>query len=80
MAEVCGEQNLKVIVVKNGRTDRCEDDSSHQDWRYSELKEYVILAGKSGIKGLNVERMPKERWDNEYRIVWEVLTEKNFLN
>ncbi len=69
MAEVCGEQNLKVIVVKMAEPTGVKMTQVIKTGGIPKLKEYVILAGKSGIKGLNVERMPKERWDNEYRIV-----------
>jgi len=33
------------------------------------IKEYIILAGKSGIRGLHVERVPKEAWDGEYKTI-----------
>ena len=31
------------------------------------LKEYIIVAGKSGIKGLDVEYVVKGKWDSEYK-------------
>jgi adenine-specific DNA-methyltransferase len=33
------------------------------------LKEFIILAKKDGIKNLNMEYIPKEKWDNEYKIL-----------
>ncbi len=69
MAEVCGERNLKVIVVKMAEPTGVKMAQVIKTGSIPKLKEYVILAGKSGIRGLNVERIPKESWDNEYRIV-----------
>ena len=69
MAEVCGEPNLKVIVVKMAEPTGVKMSQVIKTGGIPKLKEYVILAGKSGIRGLNVERVPKENWDDEYRIV-----------
>jgi adenine-specific DNA-methyltransferase len=69
MAEVCGEPNLKVIVVKMAEPTGVKMAQVIKTGGIPKLKEYVILAGKSGIRGLNVERVPKENWDDEYRIV-----------
>ncbi len=69
MAEICGEPNLKVIVVKMAEPTGVKMAQALKTGGIPKLKEYVILAGKSGIRGLNVERTPKDGWDNEYRIV-----------
>ncbi len=69
MAEVCGEPNLKVIVVKMAEPIGVKMAQVIKTGGIPKLKEYVILAGESGIRGLNVERVPKENWDDEYRIV-----------
>lgn len=69
MAEMCGEQNLKVIAVKMAEPTGVKMAQVIKTGGIPKLKEYIILAGKSGIRGLNVERLPKETWDDEYRIV-----------
>ncbi len=69
VAEVCGERNLKVIVVKMAEPTGVKMAQVIKTGGIPKLKEYVVLAGKSGIRGLNVERVPKESWDDEYRIV-----------
>lgn len=69
MAEVCGERNLKVIVVKMAEPTGVKMAQVIKTGGIPKLKEYVILAGRSGIRSLNVERISKESWDNEYRIV-----------
>ena len=68
MAEVCGERNLKVIIVKMAEPTGVKMAQVIKTGSIPKLKEYIILAGKSGVRGLNVERIPKENWDNEYRI------------
>ena len=69
MAEVCLERNLKVITVKMAEPTGVKMAQIMQSGGIPKLKEYVILAGKSGVRGLQVERIPKGTWDNEYRTV-----------
>ncbi|HXG19633.1 MAG TPA: site-specific DNA-methyltransferase [Methylomirabilota bacterium] len=69
MTEVCGERNLKVVVVKMAEPTGVKMTQVIKTGGIPKLKEYVILAGKSGIRGLNIERMPKGTWDDEYRLV-----------
>src|SRR5262249_2135944 len=71
MAEICGEPNLKVIVVKMAEPTGVKMAQALKTGGLPKLKKYGILAGKSGNRGLNVERTAKESWDNEYRIVLE---------
>ena len=37
--------------------------------RIPKLKEYIIIARKNGIRDLYVEKIPKEKWDKEYKTV-----------
>ncbi len=71
MAEVCGEHNLKVIVVKMAEPTGVKMVHVLESGGIPKLKEYLILAGKSGIRRLDVERVPKESWDPEYKLVLE---------
>ena len=45
------------------------------------LKEYLVFASKNGIQGLKLEKIPKEKWDDEYKIIIKNITEEqlNFL-
>ena len=69
MAELCQEQNLKVIVVKMAEPTGVKMSQVVKSGGIARLKEYLILAGKSGIRGLHLERVAKEAWDEEYRTV-----------
>lgn len=69
LAELCGEHNLKVICIKMAEPTGVK---MHHVLKYGgipKLKEYTILAGKSGIRGLRMERTAKGNWDREYRLV-----------
>ena len=74
MAEICQEQNLKVVVVKMAEPTGVKMSQVVKNGGIARLKEYVILAGKSGIRGLPLERIAKEAWDDEYRTVVDNVT------
>jgi len=44
--------------------------------RIPKLKEYLIVARKDGIKDLNVEKIPKDEWDKEYKLLVENVTKE----
>jgi len=69
MCEIFGEKNLKTICVKMSEPTGVKMASINKIGGLAKLKEYIILAGKSGIKGLTVERIPKVSWDFEYKTV-----------
>jgi adenine-specific DNA-methyltransferase len=69
MADICQERNLKIIVVKMAEPTGVKMSQVVKNGGIARLKEYVILAGKSGIRGLHLERIPKDTWDDEYRTV-----------
>ncbi len=64
----CGESNLKNIVVKMSEATGVKMASTKKAGSIPKLKEYIILAKKGGIKGLRLENIPKEKWDDEYKI------------
>jgi len=63
------ERNLKVICLKMSEATGPKMAHVINSGRIPKLKEYIILARKSGIKDLFVERIPKEGWDKEYKTV-----------
>ena len=69
MCELFREQNLKTICVKMSEATGVKMASVNKTKSIAKLKEYIILAGKSGIKNLELERIPKEKWDNEYKTI-----------
>ncbi|MFM7468351.1 MAG: site-specific DNA-methyltransferase [Vampirovibrionales bacterium] len=67
LCEICGEKNLKTICVKMSEATGVKMASVNKMGSIAKLKEFIILAGKSGIKGFNLERIAKEKWDSEYK-------------
>jgi len=65
--ELFGWENRKVICVKMSEPTGVKMASINKNGGVAKLKEYVVLVGKSGIKGLNLEKVPKGSWDNEYK-------------
>lgn len=69
LAELCQEHNLKVICVKMAEPTGVKMAQVLKHGGIPKLKEYIILAGKSGVRGLRMERVAKGSWDREYRLV-----------
>ncbi len=69
MVEICHERNLKVISVKMAEPTGVKMAQVMKSGGIPKLKEYIILAGKSGVRGLQIERILKETWDEEYKTV-----------
>lgn len=69
MIELFGEKNLKTISVKMAEPTGLKMASVINSGNIPKLKEYLILAGKSGIKNLTLEKIPKSKWDNEYKTI-----------
>lgn len=67
MIELFGEKNLKTISVKMAEPTGLKMASVIKNKNIPKLKEYLILAGVSGIKDLTLEKIPKEKWDSEYK-------------
>lgn len=81
MAEIFGLKNLKIISVKMSEATGVKMASVNKVGSIPKIKEFIILASKSGIKNLNIEMIPKEKWDNEYKTLCLGVTkdELNFV-
>lgn len=67
LEEICGGKNLKTICVKMSEATGVKMASVNKSGSIPKMKEYIVLAKKDGIKGLDLERIPKEKWDEEYK-------------
>lgn len=67
MSEVCGKRNLKTICVKMSEATGVKMASVNKTGSIPKLKEYIIIAKKDGIRGLDLEKIPKSGWDKEYK-------------
>ncbi|MCE2486721.1 MAG: site-specific DNA-methyltransferase [Desulfurellaceae bacterium] len=68
LAELFEERNLKVVCVKMAEPTGLKMASVLKYGGLPKLKEYIILAGKSGVRGLHLERVRKGGWDREYNL------------
>ncbi len=69
LAELFEERNLKVVCVKMAEPTGLKMASVLKYGGLPKLKEYIILAGKSGVRGLHLERVRKGGWDREYNLL-----------
>ncbi len=67
LCELFSESKIKVICVKMSEATGVKMASVNKAKSIAKIKEYIILIKKDGIKNLNLERIPKEKWDNEYK-------------
>lgn len=81
VAEIFWWKNIKTICVKMSEATWVKMASVNKSWGIPKLKEYIILASKSGIKWLNIEKVPKDKWDNEYKTIciWPTRDELEFV-
>ena len=74
--EIFGEKNLKTVCVKMSEATGVKMASVIRNGRIPKLKEYLVIAKKDGIKNLYLEKLPKEKWDNEYKTIITNISEK----
>lgn len=67
MAEVFGEENLKTICIKMSEPTGVKMAHVSVAGIVPKLKEYLIIAKKDGIRGIHLDKLPKEKWDEEYK-------------
>lgn len=76
MESIFGEKNIKTIVVKMSEATGVKMASVLAMGRIPKLKEYVIVAKKNGIRDLFIEKIPKEKWDEQYKYFLTNATEE----
>lgn len=79
LIEIFGEENLKTICVKMSEPTGVKMAHVINSGRIPKLKEYLIVARKNGIRDLWIDKIPKGKWDNEYKTFIENLTQEEVL-
>lgn len=77
VAEIFGRDNIKIICVKMSEPTGVKMASVKKVGSIPKLKEFIILAKPNGIKNLELEYVPKEKWDREYKTVCLNVTKEN---
>jgi len=75
--ELFGWENRKVICVKMSEASGLKMGSVKRIGSIAKLKEYVVICSPNGIKGLNLENIPKSDWDSEYNIYLENISKED---
>jgi len=76
LEELFGQENIKTICVKMSEATGVKMTHVIRNGSFPKLKEYIVFASKNGIQGLKLSKIPKEKWDNEYKIILTNITEK----
>jgi len=69
LEEIFRENNIKTICVKMSESTGVKMASVIRNGRIPKLKEYLLIARKGGINNLFLEKLPKEKWDDEYKTI-----------
>ena len=67
LEEIFKEEYIKTICVKMSEATGVKMASVVKNGRIPKLKEYLVIAKKDGIHNLYLEKLPKEKWDDEYK-------------
>ncbi len=76
LSEIFGRENLKTVSVKVAEPTGVKMTQIIKTGGIPKIKEYLIIAGKNGIRGLKLEKIPKSEWDEEYKYYIENITKK----
>ena len=76
MEEICSQKNMKIICVKMSESTGVKMASVNKAGSIPKIKEFIILAKKDGIQKLNLEMIPKDKWDSEYKILIKGVTKQ----
>lgn len=69
MEDLFGEQNVKTVCIKMSEATGVKMASVIKNGRIPKIKEYLILAKKNGISNINLEKISKSKWDDEYNSI-----------
>jgi len=75
--ELFGWENRKVVCVKMSEPSGLKMGSVKKMGTIPKIKEYLVLCGKNGVRGLTIEKIRKDSWDTEYNIFVEGLTKED---
>jgi len=74
---IFGENSVKTIAVKMSEPTGVKMSHIINNGGIAKLKEYIVLAKPSGINNIYLDKIPKEKWDNEYKTLIINATQNN---
>ncbi|MEA2099236.1 MAG: site-specific DNA-methyltransferase [Campylobacterota bacterium] len=75
--KIFGENNVKTIAVKMSEPTGVKMSHIINNGGIAKLKEYIVLAKPSGVNRLYLDKVPKEKWDKEYKTLIINATKKD---
>ena len=75
LERIFGENNIKTVCVKMSEATGVKMASVVKNGRIPKLKEYLVIAKNDGINNLHLDKLPKEKWDDEYKTIITNTTE-----
>ena len=79
LENIFGENKIKTVCVKMSEPTGVKMAHIIASGGIAKLKEYLVIAKIDGIKNLYLEKIPKERWDNEYKTIITNATKEQIL-
>ncbi len=79
LRSIFGESVIKTICVKMAESTGVKMRHVSQSGGIAKLKEYVILVKPSGLRNLQLEKIPKLEWDAEYQYVLENISHSEIM-
>ena len=72
--KIFGENKIKTICIKMSEPTGVKMTHVINNGGIAKLKEYLVIVKMNGIKELFVEKVPKDVWDNEYKMIFTNVT------
>lgn len=76
MNELYEEDKIKVISIKMAEPTGVKMSNVISRGGIPKLKEYVLIYRKNGLRDFDIDKIPKENWDDEYKTVIDSLSKK----
>lgn len=79
LADIFGRENVKTICVKMSEPTGVKMAHVISNGILPKLKEYLIICRKEGVKHLQIDKIPKDSWDNEYKTIITNISQDDIL-
>ena len=76
LENIFGEDKVKTICVKMSEPTGVKMAHIIANGGIAKLKEYLVIAKVDGIKNIYLDKIPKEKWDDEYKTIITNATEE----
>lgn len=78
LTECFGDDSTKIIVVKMSEASGVKMASVNKQGTIPKLKEYLTVSRQGGVSNFAIEKIPKEKWDDEYNNYADNISDADF--